>query len=323
MPGRGMIVADLAPRLAVFIGGYVAMLALPWPYDLLGVLPFSIATVSLLGSWFHDGVHRTVAGSARGITAMRQLAAAPVGFSPRWWYHKHVRLHHRYPGDPTFDPDIQFGYLGRVTPAQPWRPLHSTQHLTMWLFMPLVTLNMLKPQELWLARRYARKLGYRIDTPGWVFLIDKYLPTAIMWTPVFLTHRLSAALFTFLAFHAITGVLSSIVTQVQHNTTPTVRYGPQSDRHPMCEQLLRSSDVGSAHGIWWWLCGGVNLHVAHHLAPTLSFLELPAVTARLRAELRAAGLDVPTHRHIAAAVASHARLIKSLSRQSPEESSAA
>jgi fatty acid desaturase len=54
--------------------------------------------------------------------------------------------------------------------------------------------------------------------------------------------------------------------------------------------------------------------VAHHLAPTLTFFELPAVTERLRAELYEAGVELPTHRGLWAALRSHATLLRLLSR---------
>ncbi|MEO3926523.1 fatty acid desaturase [Micromonosporaceae bacterium B7E4] len=314
-PTRTRVAVDVASRVLPLLGGYAGILLFAFPYNLPAIALFSIATVSILGSWFHDSVHRSVQAPATVAFLLARLGASPVGFSPGWWAYKHVRLHHRYPGNPEFDPDIQFGRLGRVSSAQRWQPLHLTQHVHMWLLLPFSTLNMLKPAEPCLVRRYNNLPGIRITTPGWRFLVDKYAGPVVVWLPVFLTQSLRGAVLTFLVFHLLTGTLVSFVTQVQHNTALSDASDDYSARWPLCEQVLRTTDVGRSQDLWWWLCGGVNFHVAHHLAPSLSFFELPAVTARLRTDLREIGIDLPVHRNMIEALRSHASLVRSLARR--------
>jgi linoleoyl-CoA desaturase len=310
-PTRVRIWSDGMARLGLMIAGYCGMLLLAHPLDMVAACVFAVGTISMLGSWFHDGVHKTIRHPL--ATVLKYVGAAPVGFSGRWWRLKHLRLHHRYPGDPTFDPDIQFGYVARVTPLQPWRPKHSTQYLHMWMLYPLSTLNILKPEEPRVARRYAELIGLGNRTPGWLLLVDKYAPFTLVWAPLLFSHSGLGALRLFLTFHLVTGTLTALITQVQHNTALSNISNDCSGRFPLCDQLLRTADVGRAPGLWWWLCGGVNLHVVHHLAPTLTFFELPAVTMRLRAELEEAGVELPTHEGLWAAVRSHAKLLRDLS----------
>jgi fatty acid desaturase len=125
---------------------------------------------------------------------------------------------------------------------------------------------------------------------------------------------LLGALLTFLAFHLVAGVMGAVITQIQHNTALVAGGEMPSNRRPLCEQLFRTSDVGISTNLWWWICGGVSFHVVHHLAPSLTFLELPAATARLRAALRGWGYELPAHRGLAAAIASHTALLRALSR---------
>ncbi|MEU1588215.1 fatty acid desaturase [Micromonospora sp. NPDC005710] len=314
-PARRRMLLDACSRVLPQIVGYAGCLVLPFPYNLLAVTLFALATVSLLGSWFHDSVHRSTCTPRLVAVVLQRLGSSPVGFSPTWWVYKHVRLHHRYPGDPELDPDIQFGSFGRVTPEQKWRVLHSSQHIHMWFLLPFATLNMLKPTEPWLNRRYAQRYGSRATTAGWQFLVDKYCPTIVVWAPVFLVRSFGSAISLFVTFHLVAGTLVSLITQVQHNTRlSVVDDNSWSGRWPLCNQLVRTSDVGTRRGLWWWLCGGVNFHVVHHLAPSLSFLELPSATRRLRAELNDVGLEVPTHKGMLAAIRSHASLIHALSR---------
>jgi linoleoyl-CoA desaturase len=235
----------------------------------------------------------------------------------------HVRLHHRYPGDPAFDPDIQFDHLARVCAEQAWRPVHATQHVHIWFFIPLTTLNMLKPEELWQARRPRRLLGAAAVPRAVVLLVDKYLGPVIVWSPLLVLRPAGQAALTFVAFHLLAGTLAAVITQVQHNTTLSDGTDCARAGGPLCNQLQRTADVGDSAGIWWWVCGGVSFHVVHHIAPSLSFLELPQATARLRAAMREWGHELPAHRGLAAAIAAHTSLLRTLARPAAPDRAAA
>ncbi|MFJ5610089.1 fatty acid desaturase family protein [Streptomyces sp. NPDC093221] len=314
---------DFAVRVALMSAGYVLVLAFarsPFvsPGGIAwfgGITLFALASVSMVGSWFHDAVHGNVRGGRWRSEAVLRAGSAAIGLGPRWWFHKHVRLHHRYVGNPAFDPDIQFGWFGRVTAEQPWHALHRAQHLYMWLLLPFSTLNMLKPSELWTTRQAVvrRVVGPRGRGWPWFLLADKYLPHAVVWIPVFLVLPTRRALLTYLLFHLISGTFVSLITQVQHNTD-LAEYGPSVDgTESLSAQLSRSTDVGGGRGFWYWLSGGTTYHCVHHLAPTLTFPELPAATERLVALLAGTEMTVRTHPSMWAAVKSHGRLIRALS----------
>jgi linoleoyl-CoA desaturase len=309
------LIRDLLPRICIFTLSYVLMLAPPMPWSGLGAVLFSVANVSLLGSWFHDGVHRNPTRARSLGELIAYLAAAPVGFSVSWWRYKHVRLHHSHPSDPRFDPDIQFGLIGRVSSVQQWHPIHRTQHVHMWLLMPLSTLAMLKPSEIWQSRKFSFQTGLHPKRSAYFYLLQRYASLGVVWVPVFTAQSVKHATILFLIFSLLTGSLVSLITQIQHNTDLSDDSPKFSDEFPLCEQLARSTDVAIGRGIWWWICGGVNLHVVHHLAPSVSFLELPEITERLSGHLASCGITIPSHPRLTDAVMSHARLIRKLSRE--------
>jgi linoleoyl-CoA desaturase len=314
-PTTAAYFTDAASRLVLLVIGYLGSLVLPLWLALPACALMAISTVSLIGSYFHDGVHQGRRASLSVAGVLKRIAAAPVALSPRWWEYKHLRLHHVRPGDPLFDPDIQFGVVGRVSAAQAWRPMHRTQHLHMWLLVPLATLNMLRPTELWTTVRFRSQLGDFVPKPH-VFLVDRYPAMMLFWLPVFLVRPMPEALASFVVFHLVAGTLVSLTTQVQHNTDLVQPLDATDFRTPLVEQVFRSSDVPS-RGLWWWISGGTNYHALHHLVPALSFLELPGATERLRAVLRDQGYDVPTHSSLRCAVRAHGRLVRSLSRPVP------
>jgi linoleoyl-CoA desaturase len=313
-PSAARVALDLASRLVPMVAGYLGTVLVDFPANVPAILLFAVANVSMLGSWFHDAVHRNVDAPRPAVELLARVGSAAVGFSPRWWSYKHVRMHHRFVSNPEFDPDIQFSYLARVSSAQPWRRPHATQHVHMWLLLPLATLNMLKPSELWAVRRFRRYSGLGAPPSGWRFLADRYPLLALVWLPAFLAQGPRLGFLCFLLFQLAAGTLVSVITQVQHNTALSDDGDDYSARWPLCEQLARTTDAGGSTGFWWWLSGGTNFHVAHHLIPSLSFLELPAVTARLRADLAAIGVPYPAHDGLVEALRSHAKLLRTLAR---------
>lgn len=299
--------------------GYLELFLLDWPLSAIASTIFATATVSLLGSWFHDAVHKNTILSPIGRSITKRLIAAPVGFSPLWWEYKHVRLHHKYVGNPEFDPDIQFGYVARVSAAQPWNRTHSSQHIHMWLLYPLAVINMLKPAEIWQRRRFCELAGLGSAPAAWRFVADKYIPFTAVWLPVVFARGPQDAVPIMLTFFSVSGVLASLVTQVQHNTSGSDTQVHFSSEWPLCEQIAQSSDVRVAptQSVWWWISGGTNYHTIHHLIPSLSFLELPEATRRLQQGLKDHGYDVNCHPSLRAAIMSHARLLRMLSAQNP------
>jgi len=273
----------------------------------------AVGAASLLGSAFHDSVHISAAPKINMQEVVAFLAAGSVGFSKLWWRYKHVRLHHTYPGDPRYDPDIQFGPLARVTSAQQFRPTHKFQHIYIWVLLPFSTLAMLKPAELWQKRVFAQRGALDVAPSSARLIADKYSPFALFWAPIIFTWGAEGFILRYATFSLFVGAIVSITTQVQHNTELSCEGGNEAQRHPLAYQVFASADVRS-NRLWWWMCGGANFHVVHHLAPSLSYLELPRVSERLEFLLDSHGYSYPAHRSLRAAVASHGRLLKAMSR---------
>jgi linoleoyl-CoA desaturase len=298
--------------------GYACLLVLSRSGALLATGLFAMSTASLMGSWFHDGIHIEKSKRPWFIRAIIRVASAPLGISPLWWGYKHVLLHHRYVGQADKDPDIQLGWMLRVTPDQPWKPTHRFQWIYMWVIYPFGALNMLKPGEIYQARYLYKKTGHKFRTPMWRCLLDKYVPFAIVWAPVAIIKG-TQAIPAFLVYQVVAGSLTAIITQVQHDTLLTASNYRIEEEDNLSRQVFMSSDVESRRMIWWWICGGVNYHAIHHLIPSLTIIETPAATRRLRSVLRPMGFDVPTHRNVVTAFVSHVRLIYRLSKPAVEK----
>jgi len=291
-----------------------------FPNSILGWLGTGLlvlTVVSLLGAEFHDIVHLPVSQRRIADHILLLMSAAPVGVSPLWWSYKHVRLHHRFPSSPEFDPDIQFKWIGRVSPQQRFRPLHRWQHLYFWALLPFSTINMLKPGEPFQATRFSRATGISASFSARQVLVDKYFGFIVFWGAIVGATDVRWTAIVFIVFFLTTGLAVSLITQVQHNTMATIELSESVPSDSLLRQVMSSSDVGREHTPWWFLCGGVNIHAAHHLAPTVSHLRTPTLTHELEAVLAKHGLHLPHHGSMLAAVKSHYQLVKYLSSPTP------
>ncbi len=304
-----------AIQIASDVGLRSVALAVGWYGVLRGDVVVSIAaamwcglvSISLVGSWFHEALHGNLGIRGWRRSAIRYAITAPFAVSQPWWDYKHLRGHHPSPRDALLDPDIQFGALARVTPAQPYRTTHRLQHVTFWLLAPLATLAMLVPKEL----KQLRRLSPRSAPTVARFLIDKYVFFVLLWGGVILARGPMLGMGVWCAFFLTTGTLAAVIAQVQHNANrlPTV---PVSSAD-LTYQLQSSSDIGCHKGLWWWVSGGTTFHVVHHLVPQLSFLELPASTTRLRRVLDDHGETVPMFATMSVALRSHRARLRELS----------
>jgi len=314
-PSTLRVLVDASPRVLILVAAYAGAVLMTAPYSYIAAVLFGVETASIMASWFHDGIHIERSKRPWYIRVMIRVASAPLGISPLWWAYKHVLLHHKYVGQADKDPDIQFGWLLRVSVDQPWKPTHRFQHIYVWLLYPFASFNMLKPGEIYQSRYLEQRTGHHFQTSMSRCLFDKYLPFVVAWTPIAITQGYRTLLI-FVIYQAVAGSLTAVVSQVQHNTLKTLdNYDIPYDA-PLSRQVFLSNDVASKSGIWQWISGGVNFHAIHHLIPSLSLLETPNSTARLRAFLCEDGLDVPTHSGIVPAFLSHVRLLHHLSKPS-------
>lgn len=305
--GNRAAVLDILGRFLVWLAAWVGVFAAPtWLAPAIAAIA-AVATISLFGSWFHELRHRNVRLPGRMGAVACYAISAPLAVSHTWWDEKHNRGHHRCPGSPE-DPDIQFGWFARVIEAHPWRPAHRFQKHSFWALAPLATANMVIRNDLALFRR---SVPSRRTLSLSRYVLEKYVPFVALWGVVILARGALIGGAVIVVFFLTSGLIAAVVTQVQHNAAPPL---PEalSREFALSRQLLGTADVSGF--IWWWISGGTTLHVAHHLAPQLTFLECRGATRRLNDDLRACGLSVTTFPSMRSAVRSHRKRLDDLSR---------
>ena len=234
---HALIGADLTLRWVLLGTGYWLLAYDKHGLWIVGAMLMALAAVTLVATQFHEFVHQNI-NINRACRLMGLVSGgAPLGLLPSWWLIKH-RQHHRFPGHPYLDPDIQFDPLGRIRASQQWRPHYRLQFITLMAGFPFVTLNMLRPTDVATVHR---KTG-----ASWSHLLaEKYVPFFVFWTPLLILTG-SAGLGRLLAFELMAGTYGGIVAQLQHNTYLNVKTSRNSRSSFAKIQISKTSDTKSA-----------------------------------------------------------------------------
>ena len=77
--------------------------------------------------------------------------------------------------------------------------------------------------------------------------------------------------------------------------------------------LNTTSEFSVENSLVTWIAGGLNLHVTHHLFPTISQIHLPALSRIVRKTAQEFGVPYK-HYSLVGALRSHLRTLKALGR---------
>jgi len=225
----------------------------------------------------HDAMHFSISTKWWLNAAFGYLA--PFTSSPLMWYHQHVIGHHAYPNVSHKDPDLAHApSLMRVHDSISWKPSHRFQMITtpiIWtlgatLYMTVVpfktilkgTFNravfLMRITKLRLYRHIAGRIIIASMLWVWPWFVFP-LWQAVIWCtiPMFL-HS-----FWFMA-----------CTQMNHLTPMNAK---SSDKEYSRHQVVTSHTFAPYSRLVFYLTGGLNLQIEHHLFPTVNHCHLPAL----------------------------------------------
>jgi linoleoyl-CoA desaturase len=303
----GLVIADLGtlPRLAC-----AALLV--------------VGLVAVATSIMHDANH----GAFSRWPWLNRLASYTgdaLGLSSWLWRFKHNSLHHGSPNVEGIDSDIAQAPFARLSPGQPWRAWHRLQHIYLWpLYGFMAMKNLLIGDFKNLATRRVgdqplrsrpgvavvlRILAGKLVHVGWAVVV----PLAFNpWWVVLAFYVCMSWLVGFTL--AVTFQLAHCVEGAAFVDTAAPHRGPDFVPH----QLRTTANVACAVPVlgsaFRWIVGGLDHQIEHHLAPRLPHTIYPALGARFRRACDGIGTSYRIHSGVWAALCSHARWLKQMSR---------
>ncbi len=307
--------------LAAFMLSYALLVfvARTWWQALPLAVILAFATAEIGFNIQHDGGHKAYSNRA-WVNKLMAMSLDMVGGSSYVWRWKHVVFHHTYVNVKGHDTDIDLGIFGRLSPQQRRRAFHRWQHFYLW---PLYGVMVIKWHlyddfhDVITGRmgenRFPRPRGWELV----LFIGGKLTFLVLAFGIPLLFHPLWSVVLFYALIAGIVGVFLSVVFQLAHAVERADF--PCEDKitgrieNPWAVHQVQSSvDFARDSRLVSWLVGGLNFQIEHHLFPTLSHVNYPAISGIVEGTCREFGVHYAAQPSFRAAVASHFRWLRRL-----------
>ena len=311
--------------LAWWLAAYLLLLLghfSPW-VNLALCIVWGMAIAAVGFNIMHDSNHGGYSDNPN-INKIISLSAEMLGMSGFRWRVKHNVWHHTYTNIAGFDDDVEAYGLMRLTPRDPWKPLHKGQA---WYF-PLVyafTAFDFIIKDLMMAvagKTDANHIYPRMNALDQViFWGGKLFFFAIMFAIPLQIYPWWQVLIGFFIVMMTAGVVMSIVFQLAHiNGDAAFPVPVGSPAHIENEwavfQIETTADFAPRNFLLNWYIGGLNYQIEHHLLPHICHINYPRLAPIVRATCEEFGIRYQCYPTWREAFACHWRELRLLGQPS-------
>jgi delta11-fatty-acid desaturase len=260
-----------------FQGVWWSMVAFPCFSWLIGV------------NTFHDASHRAM--SSKGWVNDAYTLAALMFSSPIMWYHQHIIGHHTAPNTRQ-DPDMRHGArLWRYNPNAPYRWWHKYQlsyfsYLWMWSVFALALLWDYFTIKTGVYRNTIPLKGLNI----FPHLLQRSLVVCVFFITPLLVLPLHQAAVWGLSWYLVMGLLFAAISQVNHISVDTLE---AFDSSWYKHQTITALNYGFGSSFTYYITGGLNYQIEHHLFPGINHEYLPELAPKVQVICNKYGVKYP------------------------------
>ncbi len=289
---KARLVFDVVRWLALFGLGIAVFGVSRW-------LSFALVLAGTIDAvwWIHDAGHDAVFASE--VTARRAIECLGILVlgMPQQGYHYGVhRVHHGFTNVIGLDRALETGPLAWDARSAAQKPqIFRRGRLFQWFFgiVPVAGPALIASAFVYSFER--RQIGILVAL-------------AVRWSLVVaLAARTCAYPLLFVPF--VAGSVLAFMAGLNHFHLPMSTKAPQSYVRAVFE---RTQNIENAGVVWRWLSGGLDLHVEHHLFPTMPSCHYPAVAPFVRAFAARHGLVYRTTSRSGAVLALARALVRPL-----------
>lgn len=269
----------------------------------------------------HDGGHSAYSNRA-WVNKLAALSLDLIGASSYLWRWKHGVLHHTYPNVEGQDTDLDSGGIARLSPHQPRHGYHRWQHLYLW---PVYALTAIR----WHLYTDFREMAVGAIGPHPVprargkdlilFLLGKFVSIGLLLILPLAWHPWWIVLTMYLLVASVVGVVLTVVFQLAHCVEEAEFPTPLDASEVMpdawaAHQLRTTVSFARKSRLAFWLLGGLNFQIEHHLFPRVCHVHYPALSRIVEGTCKDYDLTYRAHRSLAAGLGSHYRWLRRLGR---------
>ena len=304
-----IILATFAVSYGLLVfGSWVWWQALP-----LAVI-LAMATAGIGFNIMHDASHHAYSNRP-WINRLAAKSVDFVGGSSYLWYWKHVVFHHSYANIVDYDTDIDLGGLGRLSPHHKRLPIHRMQHWYLWFLYGVLVIKWTLFDDFRVAIRgrigkhhYPRLKGQSLV----VFLLGKVVFLTMAFGIPLYFHSLGTVALFYGIIAFIVGVVLSVVFQLAHAVEDAQFPLPQTpmDNAWAIHQVETTVDFARHSPAAYWLLGGLNFQIEHHLFPRMCHINYPLIAPVVEQTCRDFGIKYTAHDTFRQGLASHFRWLR-------------
>ncbi|WP_257667497.1 fatty acid desaturase family protein [Parapedobacter tibetensis] len=283
------------------------------------LLGINLATVGF--NVMHEGGHQSFSRHS-WLNKVSAYSLNMMGGTIYFWKQKHNISHHTFTNVDGLDHDIDVKFM-RMHADQPRKWFHRFQFTYWFVLYGISYIAWVLYQDF--EKYFSGRMGVKADRKPmpirehFIFWLTKlsyigiYIAVPVMmlgWLP---------ALIGWLIVGTACGFCLAVVFQLAHVVESTNFPKPDADTHKieqewMVHQLSTTANFATKSKTISWLLGGLNFQVEHHLFPRISHVHYPAINKLVKETCAEFDVVYLEHRSMVQALASHLRLIYSLSR---------
>jgi linoleoyl-CoA desaturase len=270
-----------------------------WAVLLCALLGLNLAVIGF--NVMHEGGHQSFSRH-RWLNTTAAYTLNMLGGNAYFWKVKHNINHHTYTNIDGLDSDIDVRPFMRLHQNQPRYWFHRFQHVY-WVFLYGISYiawvfysDFRKYFEKSVGNPDMLKLGAKEHFVFWltkVFYVTAYLLLPILVVGWFNT------LIGFLIISFVCGLATSVVFQLAHvvesTSAPAMDVLGNIKQEWALHQINTTSNFATKSKVFFWLLGGLNFQVEHHLFPKISHVHYPEISRLVKETCKK--YDIIYHEH--------------------------
>jgi linoleoyl-CoA desaturase len=276
----------------LFAGSYFLLLSnLLSERLMLGVaLLFGVSQVLIAFNIAHDASHGALFKNQK-LNRIFSYCFNLIGVNRYIWDIKHNVSHHSFTNIPGYDMDIEQIKIARLVENAELRWFHRYQHVYVPLLYPFASLYMvfIKDFQMFMTKKYGNNHYEGHSSREYLILFFSklfYFTYALLLPMIFIKLVWWKILAGFFLMHFVVGTFLAIILFPVHalddSPFPEPAENGEIDNSWAVHQVETSTNFGVDNQLLFWLSGGLNTHVVHHLFPSICHIHYYDLTKIIR-----------------------------------------
>jgi linoleoyl-CoA desaturase len=317
---NGQMIAKVCIILLAYYGSYAlimsGVLSLWGMFAAALFLGFAGALVGF--NVGHDAIH----GSFSSKPWVNKLVAYnfyAVGANPYLWNITHNIVHHTFTNIPGVDEDLDQPLVIRLSPDKPKWKIHRFQHIYAFFLYGFASISWVFTKDY--RKFFQKQIGNYDNSKHPVSEYVKLFGFKILYYIVFIALPLYFLPITwwqfaigFVAMHLVQGLTLALVFQLAHIVEGTHFPEPDTNGHVesawAIHQMNTTANFARKSPVAFFICGGLNFQVEHHLFPKVCHIHYPEVSEIVKNTAEEYGVPYLESPTFWSAVTSHYRMLQ-------------